>query len=84
MSEIPKRAADAIRSMAWGGQEPPNTFDDADAIVRVIAQALREPTRAMVEAGDDAIDRGPYGGSDEAWPAMIDAALKEVETPATN
>jgi hypothetical protein len=48
---------------------------------RAAIEAMREPTPEMIEAGnipgwDDSVS---VGLSEEIWPAMIDAALKEEE-----
>lgn len=49
--------------------------------VRVVLQALREPSAAMITAGDDTETEYQSGltdlKSEKVWPAMIDAALKE-------
>jgi len=41
---------------------------------RAAIEAMREPTEAMLEAGDTAMTRN-HDTSEDAWPAMIDAAL---------
>ncbi len=49
-------------------------------IARNVIKAMREPTEAMLEAGDAGMAKAGHDASEFAWPAMIDAALgKNVE-----
>lgn len=41
--------------------------------------AMRHPSKAMIEAGFD--ENRLYRHPSESWPAMIDAALAEGDTP---
>lgn len=45
----------------------------AEALAVRILKAIREPTKAMTEAGWDSVMLTP----DDLWPTMIDAALVE-------
>jgi len=58
---------------------------EAPAITaRVVLAAMREPTLTMTTAGDQVVDRWPYGHTvatselSEAYTAMIDAATGEA------
>lgn len=48
-----ERAARAVKAIAWAnhGSEPPNAYDDAEAIVRAVLHSLLPPTDEMVDAG---------------------------------
>ena len=50
--------------------------DDFREQARAAIAGLREPTEAMCEAGDDAVD-APTHRARYVWPAMIDAALAD-------
>jgi hypothetical protein len=74
----------AARAAADADQED---YDEAPLLFREIAravlQAIREPSEALIQAGDLAIlalgetrGLGIYG-SEECWRAMIDAAIAE-------
>lgn len=65
MSETVDRVASALR--AAGGLHNPA---DAEALARVAIEAMREPTPAMVAAGE-----AVYAGRAATHRAMIDAAL---------
>ena len=73
MSEMIERVAKAIDESS----QPPGCADYSilmkNAAVAAI-KAMREPTDAMVDAGDMWADAPGY--SAKAWRAMIDAALK--------
>ena len=100
MSEMVERVAKAIRdhNMRQGGVEPASDMTPFEAQhytaeARAAIAAMREPTEAMVLAGDDAQTdiQGPDEGiqvamcSSVPWQAMIDAALSPstsgTETP---
>ncbi|UFS83223.1 hypothetical protein LPB79_13300 [Rhizobium sp. T136] len=55
--------------------------DVAWRFARAAIKAMREPSEAMVEAGNLPVwdDSVTVGLSEEIWPAMIDAALEEQE-----
>jgi len=78
-------------SVSWGcdftGVNPPL---DVEALASAAIAALREPTEAMVSAGDDAVERDSddrsgswfyrYHDNDakSVWLAMVDAAVKNA------
>lgn len=84
MSEMVDRVANAIRAksreiymrvnMRWDDPEEtqPINAEEAAEIARAAIEAMREPTKKMVEAGTYR-----HAVYEEGWQAMIDAALKE-------
>lgn len=46
-----------------------------EAIVRVVVEAMREPTREMRKVGDHLMDEVVFAGI--IWEAMIDEALRD-------
>lgn len=81
MSEMVERVARAIAEEINGGK-----FDDARWYnddqrdvhrrrARAAIEAMREPTEAMLTAGDSAMIRKDDAAAD-AWQAMVDEALK--------
>lgn len=102
MTTMIERIARAIYEAAWNSEPDQfvSALHDLDGnmhatldgefdmriFARAVLKAMREPTTAMIDAGNDCGDWGPPGYSDHAngpagpencWPAMIDAALKE-------
>lgn len=90
MADLEKRDPDAHPSSEYKGPVIPDIAwpDDAKIWhqyvwkVRHLIQAMRDPTEAMVEAGDQVcIDIWPLGpptaNSEDGWRAMIDSALSE-------
>lgn len=85
MDEMIERVARAmLRKNAYFAGRHSN--DEVRELARAAILAMREPTEAMMRAGEDAISREIYANeSDEAelsfngevtaWQAMIDAAL---------
>lgn len=77
MSEIVERAAKALQERL--DEEYPVRPGQAEAFVRIVLQAVRDPTDAMMETGgkieswDSRI--GEYVALD-CWQDMIDEALK--------
>lgn len=82
-----ERAARALKDHLVCGTIRRGEYKDA---VRVVLEAIREPSEVMVRAGDNAGDHQTYaivGSTDDAafsidgsravWQAMIDAALEE-------
>ena len=71
---------------SWAARGDMNSLDFG-LIASAVIEAMRDPTEAMVKAGDDAIDQtsddasGSWyfqfydGDSAKSWAAMIDAAL---------
>ena len=50
----------------------------SDRIARAAIEAMREPTQAMIDKGDDKVSPDVCGIlTDEIYRAMIDTALKE-------
>lgn len=47
---------------------------DMRTFARAILQAMREPTDAMVDAGNGVV---PDGAAEDCWQRMLNAALKE-------
>lgn len=71
---------DGISFMVEGGYRGEKFFEE---IARAVVKAIREPSGAMIAAGD-ATDQmagidGPHADTPPAlvWPAMINALLKE-------
>jgi hypothetical protein len=78
MSEMVERAADAlVRQIGYGEQV--GERGDAIAAVKVVIAALREPTAAMRRAGLNTgiVATESEASVEEAWRAMIDAALDD-------
>lgn len=49
---------------------------DLPALMRAAIEAMREPTDAMYDAGDEFVGSlGDAGNAEKVWRAMIDAAL---------
>lgn len=71
MSEMIERVAKAIMS-----EESPDSLDQYSAMARAAIEAMREPSRAMVEAMSKTVgeNRDPAPTA-AAWYAMIDVAL---------
>ena len=66
-------------SMKWE-TESDKLHEDWMAVARVMIEAMREPTRAMLDAAYDAADtvyEPPY--PDDAWPVIIDDAITIIE-----
>lgn len=74
----------AIVAMREEDPIPLSMFDDEElhALIRAVLHALREPTRAMREAGYQAMLHTDFTGPQETvcWQAMIDAALEKEPT----
>lgn len=70
MSEMSERIAKALR-----GSWPSLPVEAGDMLARAALEAMREPTEAMITAGDKAGILGTRG-SWAVWKAMIDEALK--------
>lgn len=51
-------------------------------LMHAAIEAMREPTEAMLEAGDDAGNLNPLGEDQAVYTAMIDAALSTPTKPA--
>lgn len=70
-----ERAARAVVALQ------PMDRDEADDIVRAVLQAIREPSEHMKFEGAAMADQGPAFAPietiEDAWAAMIDAALSE-------
>lgn len=82
MSEMVKLVARAIHRVYGSGE--PSELDMADAReeARAAIEAMREPTREMLDASYDAVDAviddGNRGqAASGAWQAMIDEALRD-------
>lgn len=80
MSEMVERVARAIATAQWGAENATDEAwrelcDDYDlwAEARAAIEAMREPTKQMVEAADYYFDRG---SPVVPWQDMIDEALK--------
>lgn len=55
MSDLRKKVARAIAQAAHGGEYPPDLyFDEADAAIAAVLDALKEPSEAMILAGERA------------------------------
>lgn len=89
MSEVIERAVKAIMERDFAGEGAVIGPMEAEALVRAVLAAIREPTERMESAGDDTFDwtssdtNGSYypqtADATECWQAMIDAALVETE-----
>ena len=53
--------------------------EDAKDIIHLVLQSLREPSEGMIDVGYDLPPGKGNPPPDEAWRAMIDAAIKEME-----
>ena len=80
MTPIGRATAAVMESMGDG----PGSRDylRAQAIVRAVIAAIREPGLSALAAGADAIEAAPIDADDThlaevAWPAMIDKLLEE-------
>ena len=83
MSEMVERVAAALcveagdepyRDYIGMGNTPMKGWKMHERAARAAIEAMREPTEAMLTAGDTAMIRNSDTSAD-AWPAMIDAAL---------
>lgn len=72
MSEMIKRIAQAILSKVPSGYGMRR--DEAEIYARAAIEAMRKPTKEMIEAGDRGAMIRP---ASDTWTAMIDAALAE-------
>lgn len=74
MSEMLKRVADAIYSCQFGTRMA-GDFSEADAemCARAAIEAMREPTKEIIDAGSDYMAGARY--AEGAWRNMIDAIL---------
>ena len=87
MSEMVDRVARAMAAYAeklpTGDRDALFIYGDREGLARAAIAALRDPTAAMVDAGENEDDRTTQyvQGADctEHWRAMIDAALKSIE-----
>ncbi|MDX0227168.1 hypothetical protein RWA06_04635 [Sinorhizobium meliloti] len=87
MSTMVERVARAIELAGWKyarQQAVGNIPDMCEAMARAAIEAMMEPTDAMLDAVADEEDRRGIPNSvidaliaEEAWPLMIQAALKE-------
>lgn len=83
MSEMVERVAAAMRAVAeyedanWG--EPARNIENWPEIARAAIEALKVPTDAMIEAGDNAttLDSLPDVFLAQ-WQAALDAALRDA------
>lgn len=78
MSEMVERVAKAIWSVPMCGIEDARGSDDEIivAMARAAIEAMREPTRPMYEAANDALV--PTWDAKACWHSMIDAALNKA------
>lgn len=80
MSEMVDKVANALSLSLYGRHLKNNTGDkqyDLTKAARVAIAALREPTKAMVDAALAINHPSCYDAdSDDEWRAMIDEALK--------
>ncbi len=80
MSEMIERAA---RAIATSLEVSPESWRDHVDEARAVIQAMREPTEAMIRAGEGEIfehranaDDWALQATKEGWEAMIDEALR--------
>lgn len=82
MSEMVERVVHALRKKAAEIDHRPEVVEAdpmwfAEEYARVAIEAMREPTRAMVDIGEHWLDGA---NPTEAWRLMIDEALDPVLT----
>jgi len=53
------------------------SLENPEECARAAIETMREPTLAMINAGDKVVIKDPSIMADEVWEAMIDAALAE-------
>ena len=75
MSEMKERAVRAITEEFESGRR---VFNDgeAEAMVRVVMEAMREPTRRMLDVMSPVDDGDPIDAARANWQAGIDEAMK--------
>ena len=78
-----KRVAIALLAIedSWNDHEWEQLPEGAQALLMALAaiKAMREPTDAMVTAGDTTfVEYEGWGPPRETWPRMIDAALSNA------
>lgn len=82
MNEMIERAANklALDIAKFKTANQPGAIFTAQDIVRSVLEAIREPTDAMIKAGEVAQSkfdsRYEQHNADEVWQAMIDGMLK--------
>lgn len=84
MTDMVTRVADAILSEAANMGALAHTLPIERRIAIAAIKAMRTPTKAMLDAVEAEEDRRGYVAAayesmsaEDAWPVMIDAALKE-------
>lgn len=99
MSELVERVARAICKSRFmnGGNEDDDGWDDLPKAhkqqrlieARAAIEAMREPTEAMIDAGEPEFYEWMFGQEDwtrpmvpQGWRAMIDAALTDIPRPS--
>lgn len=85
-SEMVERVAGALHAAHAEVGWPADECETCDKLARAAIEAMREPTEAMIRAGEpvvyDCYSLEPGEGLDEnpalpTWQAMIDAALQD-------
>lgn len=76
----PHAFSEASEGALWGPRARQDAMDKARAAI----EAMREPTEAMMAAGDSLAvpDEGYYPGAGPVWVIMNEAALNPASSPS--